>query len=543
MDQNQNRKPDDMLQESGQSLPQELPQESPQEPQQTDVSSAKGKKRTAVIMSTSALIMIAVALVFYLIGNLPAFSNFLNIIIGLLNPILWGALIAYLCNPILRFWERRVLFKVRSFHVKRMLGIILTYLFVILVVAVFGLILVPSLTNSVQDLISNFENYIANAVTYINNLLTTVMEHLPADALESEEEFLSADRIITAASTLISQAGNLFDVIFNYLTTYASQLISGVTDVILAVFISFYLLSSKELRLAQIRKIVTAFCNEKISKFTFETASMMHNTFGRYFQGVILDAMIIFVVGLIVFSILKIPSALMIAFIVAITNIIPVFGPFLGAVPSAFIIFIIDPSKAIPFIIAILIMQQIDGNIIAPKILGQSTGISSLCVIVSLAIMGGIWGIFGMVVGVPVFAVIVTLIRQAADARLSKKNLSTDIDDYYVDEPETPEEPHKKGIMHSLLSLLRTTVTYAIAYTKYGVAIMKYRLESNKNKNKKRRIAAPRKEDYIPVRSKASPESKDTHTPCDAQDANNTPANTESNNDYANGHDQADARE
>ncbi len=483
-----------------------------------------GEKKTvgSRVKSAWAPVAIALALIFYLIANRDAFSGFFGGIVGLLNPILWGAFVAYLCNPVLRFWERRVLKNISSFHVRRMLGIVLTYLFVILVVAVFGLILVPSLVGSIRDLMANFENYIADAVTYINNFAAKIMEAFPSDSTDEVKDFISVDTILEAVRALISNAGDIFSLAFDYIANYASQLISGVTDVILAVCISFYLLSSKELRLAQTRKLITAFCTPKLRTFVFKTTSMIHNTFGRYFQGVILDALIVFVVSLIVFSIMNIPNTIMISFIIAVTNVIPVFGPFLGAIPSAFIIFIIDPAKTIPFVIAILIMQQIDGNIIAPRILGESTGISSLCVVVSLAIMGGLWGIFGMVVGVPVFAVLVTLIRQAAESKLTKKNLSAELDDYYVTEAESTKASSADGTIqkkrHRLLTLWHRVLSYlqkgwsyakglglrALGHARYVTALMVYRCKDKKTD--KNGAKKPKKESFLPdsYRSSAS---------------------------------------
>ena len=452
----------------------------------TEQTTTTKKDRRNLVFSTSALICIALALVFYLIANLPAFSSFFGKIINLLNPLLWGALIAYLCNPVLSFFERTILKKVSSFHFKRMLGIVFTYLFIIILVAIFGLVLIPSLVESVKTLISNFENYIANAVTYVNYLASSILSALPEGTLDNADELLSMDAIVSFGQELISKVGGLFDDLIANIASYASRLISGVTDVILAVFISFYLLSSKELRAAQVKKVMTAFCSEKTCKFAFNTATMVNRTFGHYFSGVILDAMIIFIVGLIVFSILDIPLALMIAFIVAITNIIPVFGPFLGAVPSAFIIFIIDPTKTLPFIIAILIMQQVDGNIIAPRILGQSTGISSLCVIVSLAIMGGLWGVFGMVVGVPIFAVLVTLIKQFAEAKLAKKNLSTDLDDYYPMIEELSEDhPHRKNIWHRIFIRIKKGATHLMSACSGLFLGLKARLQQIKSRPNK----------------------------------------------------------
>jgi len=452
----------------------------------------KKSKRTT-ILSASALVCIAVALVFYLIGNLPAFKDFFGKVVALLNPIIWGALVAYLCNPIMRFYENTLIKNVRPFHIKRMLGVVLTYVTIILIVAIFGLILIPSLVDSINQLISNYENYIADAVTYINNLYHRIMIMLPSDSTEPLEEWLSVETVLEMVGSLLGKAGDLFAVVFDYLTTYASQLISGVTDVILAVFISFYLLSSKELRLAQARKVTTAFCSTKVRDFIYDTVSTIHHSFGGYFRGVILDALIIGVVSFIVFSIMDIQLALMIAFIIAITNVIPVFGPFLGAIPSAFIIFITQPEKTIPFIIAILVMQQIDGNIIAPKILGESTGISSLCVIVSLAVMGSLWGVLGMVFGVPVFAVIVTLIQKNADAKLEKKQLSTDLNDYYVFEANEVRKSRKKKMFPKLIHSVNVGARVLLGCCCYVGALARYLYLT---KIKKQKFALPAFADY-----------------------------------------------
>lgn len=465
-----------------------------------EISAAKStekKEKRTTLLSASALVCIAVALVFYLIANLPAFTSFFGTIKSLLNPIIWGALIAYLCNPFLRFFERTIIKNVRPFHIKRMLGVILTYLAIILIVAIFGLILIPSLVNSIEQLISNYENYIADAVTYINHLYERIMIILPSHSTEPLEEWLSVEKVLEMVGSLLGKAQGLFTVVLNYLTEYASQLISGVADVILAVFISFYLLSSKELRLAQIRKLTIAFCSPKTRDFLFDTVSTMHRSFGGYFRGVILDAVIIGVAGFIVFTIMDIQLALMIAFIVAVTNVIPVFGPFLGAIPSAFIIFITQPEKVIPFAIAILVMQQIDGNIIAPKILGESTGISSLCVITSLAIMGSLWGILGMIVGVPVFAVIITLIQKSADKKLSQKQLSTDLDDYYYFEtvpfPRTP----KKKMFPKLTDLVCKLGRWGLDTGRYLWACTRYLALNKLGKNKQ--LPKPKYADYHPA--------------------------------------------
>ena len=452
-------------------------------------------KRRKMIFPLSTVVFSVLFLSIFAISNLPAISKWLDGIIDLLSPILWGAFIAYLCNPVLHFIEHRILKKINSFYVKRMLGIVLTYLFVILLIAVFGLLVIPQLVSSIKELVSNYQNLIANAITYVNQLIESIVGKPATET----GDFISIDTVIAATETLISRAGDLFDLVLDYLASYGTQLLSGVTDLIMALFISFYLLSSKEKRAAQIRKVTTAFFSEKTNTFLFDTAHLVHQTFGSYFSGVILDAMFIGVLGFIVFSILKIPYAVMISFIVAITNIIPFFGPFLGAIPSAFIIFIADPPKVIPFVIAILVMQQIDGNIIAPKILGQSTGVSSLCVIIALSIMGGIWGIFGMIVGVPLFAVILTLVRQFAEDKLESRGLPIDLDHYYVEEEEK-EDKRKKHRHTSPYKTIKDSVLHAvgrISSCRKAVADYKKAMRAYKKQGKAKKLSRPKLQEFF----------------------------------------------
>ena len=459
--------------------------------------------RRKMIFPISTVVFAVLFIFLYIISNLTAISTWLGGVINLLKPIMIGALIAYLCNPVLRFMEKMLrkagMNKDHHHYVRRMLGIIFTYLFVILLIAVFGLLVVPQLVTSIKELVSNYENLIANAVTYVNQLIKSIVGELP----EGGEEYVKSEGIISAIQALISKAGDLGQIVINYISSYGSQLVSSVTDLIMALFISFYLLSSKEKRAAQIHKVTTAFLSEKTNAFIYDTAHLLDDTFGKYFSGVILDALFIGVLGFIVFTILDIPNAIMIAFVVAVTNIIPFFGPFLGAIPSAFIIFIVDPPKVIPFVIAILIMQQIDGNIIAPKILGQSTGVSSLCVITALAIMGGIWGIFGMIVGVPLFAVIIISVKRFSEKRLAQKGLPTELDFYYFEEETDDDKQGNKQSKQTLLKRTTAACSGAVQAVRAKIAAEKryyQALRDYRRYGKAKGLPAPKRANFKPVK-------------------------------------------
>ena len=398
-----------------------------------------------LVFSASTVVFAVFVLIFYVISNLPALSSFFGKVLSVLSPVIGGAALAYLCNPILSFLERHLLRRIRSHDLKRMLSIFLTYLIVILVIAAIGLLIIPQLISSVKALIAQYENYIANAITNFNALINKISQNLPFDIPEEMlTDLFSLEKLNALLDTLLGNVDDLFNTLLGNIQSYGAKLFSFISNTILALFISFYLLATKETRLAQVKKLCTALFNEKQNQFIGKTASLAHNAFGGFLGGKILDALMVGIVYFIVFSIFRIPYAAMLATIMGVMNILPFFGPLIGAVPSCFIVLISEPSKVIMFIILVLVVGQIDANIIEPKILGDRTGVSSLCVIVAISVMGNLWGVFGMIIGVPLFAVVVTLVDDFANAKLAKKGLSDDLDDYYDDDDEFDYEDDPK---------------------------------------------------------------------------------------------------
>jgi predicted PurR-regulated permease PerM len=246
---------------------------------------------------------------------------------------------------------------------------------------------------------------------------------------------------------IFNTSGDLFNSILSYLSQISSGLFTAIKDAILGIFISIYMLTSKEHLHAQARRITAALFKEKNRNHILRYRRIANRTFGNFFVGIIIDAILITIVTFVALTIFRVPYAILVSVIVGCTNIIPVFGPFIGAIPSAFIIFVKEPSKALVFIILILIIQQIEGNIIAPKILGNSTGVSPLGVIVAIILMGAYLGVIGMIIGVPIFAMILTVCNEIIETRLKANGLPTDTAEYYpayslVD----PNERHEKLI-------------------------------------------------------------------------------------------------
>ena len=208
-----------------------------------------------------------------------------------------------------------------------------------------------------------------------------------------------------------------------------------------------YILSAKERLKAQTVKVATAVFSPNKARRFFKYVNLCDRIFGGFFIGKIIDSMIIGTITLVALLIFRIPYAPLVSAIVGITNIIPVFGPFIGAIPSAFIIFMDSPQKALLFLVLILLIQQLDGNVIGPRILGNTTGISSLGVIISIIIMGEYCGVIGMLVGVPIFAVVISIVKEIVDNKLKSKNKPTDTAEYYsIDSLEDPHGVHKKHL-------------------------------------------------------------------------------------------------
>ena len=195
--------------------------------------------------------------------------------------------------------------------------------------------------------------------------------------------------------------------------------------------ISIYLLFDKERYLALSRKVTIALFPDRIAKKTLELAKRADNICGRFLSGKIIDSAIIGVLTFVILSVTNMPFKTLVSFIIGVTNIIPFFGPFIGAIPSFLLILFVAPVKALWFLVIILIIQQIDGNIIGPKILGDSLGISPFWILFSILIAGKLLGFIGMVLGVPLFVFIYSILKEFMEARLGEKGLPTETEDYY----------------------------------------------------------------------------------------------------------------
>ncbi|MDF2567846.1 MAG: hypothetical protein K0R90_1302, partial [Oscillospiraceae bacterium] len=287
---------------------------------------------------------------------------------------------------------------------------------------------VPQLAASIYGIAQKTPDYINNLKLWADGLVSSNPDI--ADLINGQ-----IDNISKYSQELLTKYSPMLDGFVKGITKGVFSVLIGTKNFMIGIIISIYIMASKEKFLAQSKKIIFAFFSRSFSTRLIGKIRKTNTIFSGFVTGQIIDAFIVATLCFICLSIFKIPYALLVSVLIGVTNIIPFFGPFIGAIPSAIIIFMENPMKSLFFVIIILIIQQVDGNVINPRILGESTGLSAFWVIFAILIAGGLFGFVGMFVGVPTFAVIYTLIRSAVEERLEKKGLPTDTNDYKKPNP------------------------------------------------------------------------------------------------------------
>lgn len=411
----------------------------------------KSKRNTLILVSVA--VYAALALLFIIIINNAAISKWLSDTLSVLAPLIIGAAIAYLCNPLLTLFERRVFGKLRSRGGKRALSMVCTYLVILLLLTMILVIVIPQLSSSYNSFASSLRSYTDKAITFVNKLIYSLNSSLSED--RDLGKFINIGDIQRKVSELFNTSSGIFSTIAGYAVNYASSIAVGIKNVLFGLFISIYILSSKERLSAQIKKILTAILPE--SKYTgfMGWVRFTNSTFGNYIKAQLLDALLVAIECAVIFTIAGISYPVLLAFIIGVTNIIPVFGPFIGGIPAGFIVFISSPEKLVLFVVLLVLIQQIDGNFVLPKLVGTTTGMSSLGVLCAITVMGGYFGIGGMILGVPFFVVLGEIIRRIVNVRLEKRGMSLSLDDYYATgaAPDHDEEKHESLIVRALRAI------------------------------------------------------------------------------------------
>ena len=349
-------------------------------------------------------------LFFFLIYRFQGFGDAISKLTGILMPFIYGAVIAYLLKPVCNCVEDflRRLLPEKMGTAANMLAVTVSLLFGILVVYALIMMIVPQLITSVTTLYYTARNNLNDFVDWASHQEIIASNQKLLDFIETSYDNLqdTLDNIVRT---------KLFPSMQSLLSGAALGVMSFVTflkNIIIGVIVSVYLLASRKKFGQQCKMILYSLIKPRWADIILEEILYADKMFGGFINGKILDSAIIGVLCYIACLIFKFPSALLVSVIIGVTNVIPFFGPFIGAIPATLLILIQNPIKALWFVLFVLVLQQVDGNIIGPKILGNTTGLSSFWVLFAILLFGGLWGFVGMIIGVPLFAVIYDVLKK-----------------------------------------------------------------------------------------------------------------------------------
>ncbi len=387
-----------------------------------------------------ALLVLAAAIVFYeVFRNLGVVGAFFSRVAGYVQPVVNGVVFAFLLNPLLRAVEERIVTKKPlPPKVKRGLSLAVTYLIAVVLVGVFCAIVIPQVFASISSLGNNLSVYFKR----IDELYYRLVEWTRDLSDESAFEAYVADILLQLTQSAQMGVERLFE--------YGTQMVLGilsatqrvtaaVLNLVLGLIVSVYILTDREKLFAQLKKTLRAFTGERVYNLLLGVARDSNQIISGFVVGKVIDSTIIGILCFIGVSILRLPYAALISLIVGITNVIPYFGPIVGAIPGVLILAVQSPAQALWFLIFILLLQQFDGNILGPKILGDSIGLSPLWIIFSIMLFSGLLGIPGMFIGVPLFAILFNLVRQLIRFLLERKGQPAATDAYASEKNPLPK--------------------------------------------------------------------------------------------------------
>lgn len=366
-------------------------------------------KKKIITYASVALIAILLFFSFY---QMNALKSFIRSLISLLSPFILGIAIAFLLNKPMMFVENQLIgsWKLKAGH-KRTIAALCALVMAIAAVTLFFWLIIPQLLSSTLSLIESFPSYLEDFQSYVNQLIAE--NHI--DLSEIEQIFGDWDIFQRLTQLVTNALPKMAQMSYSFMNT--------LLDIVLGIMSALYIMLDKEKLCRHLRIAVYALFPQAGADYLVHISEITMDIFNNFIIGKAIDSLIIGVLCYLGMTFLQLPYAILLSVIVAITNMIPVFGPFIGAVPGVFILLIIHPIDAVYFALFILVLQQFDGNVLGPLILGDKLGLPSLWILFAVCVGGGVFGVIGMFVGVPVFAVLYALIKEFLAYRLKQKNL------------------------------------------------------------------------------------------------------------------------
>ena len=350
---------------------------------------------------------------YLLLKNIGLVHKYLSGAFNIISPAISGAALAYLLNLLMDPLERNLFGKIKKPSLRRGLAMLLTVIIVLLIVAGLIYMLAPQLMTSISKLYLNLEDYMNAAYDQAYKLAA----RFNIDQETVESLIGSWDKIFDSVSSWLRNA-------LPKLISYSRQVGSSFVKTIISFFVALYVLADRDNIIRRLKYTLIAFLPSQTYKKLAYYIKKSDAAFGGFIKGKLIDSLIIAIITLIFTLIFNIPYAVLISTIVGITNIIPTIGPLIGTIPCAFILLLISPLKALTFVIFILILQQIDGNYIGPRILSNSVGISPLWILIAVFVGGELWGLTGMIIGVPLFSVLLDIAREIVEKMLNRKGIT-----------------------------------------------------------------------------------------------------------------------
>lgn len=376
-------------------------------------------KYFTICVYTLCVIAIGTVLI-YAIVNWSKTKETISNVITVLSPFFAGFFIAYVLNPLVLALDKlfsKITIKKKQMktNLRRGLAILSSYIIALGIVIVIMIYIVPQFLNSIQDLTDRVPDMYNAAYDYLNGF----QERYPNLDVEFVQEKINElkPRLIDFGTNMVT---NAFPLLFDL----SVSIVKSVINLLLALVISAYILIDKHMLKRNIRRFIYSLFNKVTSEYICSTAQKCNFIFSGFIFGKLIDSIIIGILCFIIMVIIRLPYAVLLSTIVGITNMIPYFGPFIGAVPGVVIYLLLDPIKAIIFAIMILVLQQFDGLYLGPKILGESTGLKPIWVIFAITVGGAYFGVLGMFLGVPIVAVFAFLLNEFIDRKLAKKNIT-----------------------------------------------------------------------------------------------------------------------
>lgn len=382
-------------------------------------------------LKQNMLLVTYAILLFLAVYNWRTVSGVIGMLVGLLMPFFCGFVIAYLVNGPYLFFQNKVYARLCRKKEKRrklahILALLSAYFVIALIITVIFWIVIPQLILSVDQLGKNLTGYMESLEDFLNKLI--------ADWGLSETVASQAQRFWEELTKNSERIGQLINTVSPHLINFTKGLTTGIYNWVIGIIVSVYMMASKEKLIRQFKKLVTALVPDRYLDKVMEVGHVSNDMFGKFIIGRIIDSAIVLGLCFICMNIFQMPYALLISVIVGVTNVIPIFGPFIGGIPSAFILLVVDPVKGLWFILFIIVLQQIDGNIIGPKVVGNSIGLSGIWVMLGVIVGGGLFGVLGMLIGVPLLAVIYIIGGDWVNRRLQKKRQKSCVQEKDVQE-------------------------------------------------------------------------------------------------------------